>query len=133
MDMSRVVRKGFQLLGGQHVPETDRARFAGRSQNPAVGRECKRAENPGFIAKQATRGAGDRVPECNETILIRSGERAAIRGKLDRGEFLWTREGAQELAVAWVPQAARSRHWNRRRPVLHRAQIPDAGPCRHDP
>ena len=51
MDTPGIVREGVQLLGREHVPQTDRAGLARRRQDSAVGGKCQRAQNPHFIAR----------------------------------------------------------------------------------
>ena len=66
------------------------------------------AQHPHSIPEQAALCAGFRVPKRDRAILVCAGERATIRGKLDRRELLRSREDARDSGVGDIPQAYRT-------------------------
>ena len=103
MDVPRIIRNRVQLLGRQHIPETNRTGFAGGSEYSAVGGKCQSAQYPHFIAEEATLFPGCRVPECDGTVLVGPGERSAIGGKSDRCELLRTGQRPHNHAPGMIP------------------------------
>ncbi len=106
--MAGRIRERVQFLRREHVPQTDRAGFTGRSQDSAVGGIRQGPQDPHFIPEQAALFAGRRIPERDGTILVGPGERSAVRRKLDRREFLRARQRAEDPAPTDIPEAHRA-------------------------